>query len=215
MIEKASGSKREGVHSQHLGLSIGPWTVELHGPLRSGLSSRVDRVIDAVQRDTFENGNVRVWNNGGEDILLPGADNDVFLVFTHFIKHFYKEGACLRQVCDLCRLIWTFKDELDGSLLQERLKRSGLLSEWKAFAALTVDYLGMPGEALPVYDTGARWRSMGGRMLDVIMMGARRGRLLRGLSLMGAFPFNTVRFLPGIVFNVTGLKVWERMTMGR
>ena len=112
-----------------------------------------------------------VFKNDSEDILLPGADNDLFLVFTHFIKHFYKEGACLRQVCDLCRLAWTFKDELDGSLLQDRLKRSGLLSEWKAFAALAVDYLGMPAEALPVYDSGARWHSRGGRMMEVIMRG--------------------------------------------
>lgn len=35
------------------------------------------------------------------------------------------------------------------SLLEERLREAGLMSEWKAFAALAIECLGMPVEAMP------------------------------------------------------------------
>lgn len=37
----------EGEASLHYGMTIDPWVVELHGTLRCGLSSRMDKVIDA------------------------------------------------------------------------------------------------------------------------------------------------------------------------
>lgn len=33
----------------------------------------------------------------------------------------------------------------------------GALGEWRAFAALAVEYLGMPVEAMPLYSPSARW----------------------------------------------------------
>ena len=60
-----------------------------------------------------------------------------------------EEGVGLRQVCDWCRLLWTYKDSLNYGLLEQRIKRAGLMSEWKAFGAYAVDYLGMPVEAIP------------------------------------------------------------------
>ena len=86
-------------------------------------------------------------------LFLPSPDNDVFFLFTHFIKHFYKEGMNLRQICDWCRLLWTFKDSLNRGLLEKRIRKVGLMSEWKAFAALAVDSFGMPAETMPMYDS--------------------------------------------------------------
>ena len=34
----------------------------------------------------------------------------------------------------------------------------GLMSEWLAFAALGVDHLGMPVEAMPMYSGEKRWK---------------------------------------------------------
>lgn len=76
-------------YSRHLALIIGQWFVELHGSLRTGLSSRLDREVDAVQEDTFKNKLFRIWYNREADVMLPSPNNDVFFVFTHFIKHFY------------------------------------------------------------------------------------------------------------------------------
>lgn len=36
-------------------------------------------------------------------------------------------------------------------LLEARLKEMGLVSVWKTFGAFAVEYLEMPGEAMPLY----------------------------------------------------------------
>lgn len=138
-------------YTKSYGVVIEPWFIEVHGTLRSTLSSRQSRVIDEVQADTFENRKFRVWKNGNSDIYLPEANNDLFFVYTHFVRHFYKEGCVLRQICDWCRLLWTYRDEIDEQLLIGRLQKAGLMEEWKAFAALAVDNLGMPAEAMPLF----------------------------------------------------------------
>ena len=100
---ESSYRKFGGRYSKEIGLGIQSWTIELHASLRTGLSGKVDREVDAVQKDTITNNKVRIWHNGGTDVLLPAPDEDVFFVFTHFIKHFYKEGMNLRQMADRAR----------------------------------------------------------------------------------------------------------------
>ena len=140
----------EGI--SHLGMTIDGWVVELHGSLRVGLPQRINRVLDDIQEDTFYRGNVRSWLNGQTQIFMLGKENDIVYVFVHFFNHFYKEGVGLRQICDWCRLLYTYKDSLNYGLLEQRIKRAGLTSEWKAFGALAIEYLGMPVEAMPLLD---------------------------------------------------------------
>lgn len=143
----------EGVEKKHLALKIGQWEVELHGTLRVGLSSRVDRALDKVQKDIFYGGQVRLWMDGNTQVFLPGASEDVVYVFAHVLQHFYKGGIGLRQICDWCRLLYTFRDSLNLELLESRIKEMGLIGEWKAFGTFAVEYLGMPIEAMPFLET--------------------------------------------------------------
>lgn len=143
----------EYTHFKHQGMTVDGWVVELHGTLHSRLSKRVDNEIDEVQKDVFYGGNVRSWDNGGTQVFLPSPDNDVIFVFTHILHHFFFEGIGLRQICDWCRLLWTYKDSLNHELLESRIRKMGLMSEWKAFAAFAVKWLGMPAEAMPLLDS--------------------------------------------------------------
>lgn len=166
--------------TKHLSMTIDQWTVELHGTMHTGISRRANKGIDEVQDDCFYKGNVRSWDMNGTVVYLPSPDNDVILVFTHFLHHFFIEGVGLRQVCDWCRLLWTYKDSLNYGLLESRIKRMGLMSEWKAFAALAVEYLGMPAEAMPLYDVrgkkdDVRWRKKGERVLERILKSGNMG----------------------------------------
>ena len=156
----------EDVERQHLELAIGGWIVELHGTLRTSLGKKINHVIDEVQRDTFENSNVRVWRNGDVDVCLPNVDNDIVFVFTHILQHFFMGGIGLRQICDWCRLLWIYRDEIDRDLLEKRLKDMVLLSEWKAYAALSVDYMGLPKEIVPLYDSSKCWSN---KALQILM----------------------------------------------
>lgn len=154
---------------KHIGIKMRPGlVVELHGTLHTRLSRRVDNLVDEVQRDVL-GGNVRQWNQGDTDVLLPSADNDVILVFTHILHHYFLEGIGLRQICDWCRLLWTYRESLNRELLETRIRRAGLMSEWKAFAALAVEWLGMPAEAMPLYSPDKKWSGKAVHIMDFVL----------------------------------------------
>ena len=153
LLPMADNVEDEYKSFKHQGMTMkGGFVVELHGTLRSRLSRRVDKVIDDTQHNAFFGGEVRSWMNGRTSVFLPSPDNDVFFVFTHILHHFYIEGVGLRQICDWCRLLWIYRDSLSHELLESRIREAGLMTEWKAFAALAVEYLGMPVEAMPLYN---------------------------------------------------------------
>lgn len=212
LLPLSSGNKPECNYSKELGYYIDSWSVELHGTQRTGLSTRIDKEIDAVQNDVFCGGNVRSWQNGKTVVFLPSVDNDVFFVFTHFIKHFYKEGGVsIRQLCDWCRLLWIYREKVDVALLEKRLKRSRLMTEWRAFAAVAVVYLGMPVEAMPFYCEDRKWSRKAGKIIDFILKGGEWRKLQDTLLVGRIFPLSTLRFVPGILLNVNWLKVKERL----
>lgn len=155
LLPKGVLTEPEEAAKKHLAMQIEQWNVELHGTLHVGLSARVDRMLDNVQHDIFYGGQVRSWMNGHTQVFLPAANEDVVYVFAHILQHFYKGGIGLRQICDWCRLMWTYKDSLNHGLLESRIKRAGLMSEWKAFYNLASRYLGMPdfGSGLLVHDS--------------------------------------------------------------
>lgn len=220
----ASHVDAEREDTLHLGMTIDGWVVELHGSLRCGLAKRVDRGNDELQESIFYGGNVRSWMNGGTQVFLPRADEDVIYVFTHILEHFYKGGIGLRQICDWCRLLYTCKDSLNHGLLESRIQEMGLMTEWKAFAAMAVDYLGMPAEAMPLYSSEKKWSRKGDKICAFVMevgnfghnrdnsyyakypflirklysFGRRCGDLFRHARI---FPLDSLKFFPYMMYN--------------
>lgn len=144
LIPLASSVEPEGKYKQHLGMTIDPWVVELHGSLRFGLSKRMDKGLDMIQDDVFHRGSVRSWMNGNTQVFMLDANNDVVYVFAHILNHFYKGGIGVRQICDWCRLLWTYRETLDQKIIESRIRQMGIMTEWKAFGAFAVFYLGLP-----------------------------------------------------------------------
>ena len=177
LLPLAQKIETEDMSLMHQGMTVMDMSIELHGTLHSRLSKRIEREIDNAQRRCLVDGEVRVWHNGKTDIFLPDANNDVIFIFTHILHHFFIDGVGLRQICDWCRLLWTFRDTLDVPLLEQRLRKMGLMSEWKAFAAYAVGWLGMPVEAMPFYD--ARYKSKGDRIMALIYESGNFGKKLR------------------------------------
>lgn len=169
LIPLASDVEQEYTHFKHIGMTIDVWVVELHGTLHSRLSKRVDRMVDDAQTNVFYGGNVRSWDNNGTQIFIPAPNEDVIFVFTHILHHFYIEGIGLRQICDWCRLLYTYRDSLNYGLLESRIQEAGLMSEWKAFYNLASRYLGMPdlGSRLMVHDS--QFDKKADRIMDFVM----------------------------------------------
>lgn len=209
LLPLSSFNKPERLYSKEQGMSIGDWYVEIHGTLRSGLSSRIDKEIDKVQRNVFYGGSVRSWNNSNTLVFIPAPNEDVFFVFTHFIKHFYRENVNLRQLCDWCRLLWIYRDSINALDLEKHLRDAGILMEWKVFSSLAVDYLSMSKDVMLFYEDKNKWHRKANVLVSYILAKGNKGRLTKILSLASIFPWHVVRFLPGILFYFNWLKLKE------
>ena len=175
LIPLSSDVEGEDKRRLHLAMTIDDWTVELHGTLHTEISKRMNKGIDTIQREIFTQGKVRVWRNGDTDVFLPAPDEDVILVFTHILEHFFVGGVGLRQLCDWCRLLWTFRERIDVPLLESRLRRMGLMPEWKGFAALAVGYLGMPADAMPLYSDAPKYRRKADHICRLVLQTGNMG----------------------------------------
>lgn len=169
LIPIASHVDKEYKDRLHLGMKIDSWSVELHGSMRNYRLGRVNACIDEVQKDTFQHGHVRIWKNGESAVELPSVDNDVIFIFTHILQHFFESGIGLRQICDWCRLLWIYRDEIDQDLLATRLNGARILSEWEVLASLTVNYLGMPVGAMPLYRKSKALDRKASRLMEHVL----------------------------------------------
>jgi hypothetical protein len=210
----------------HQGMKLDQWSVELHGTMLMGITGRINRVLGETQLAIFNGGGVRSWQNGKVPVYLPSPDNDIILVFAHILMHFFIGGVGLRQICDWCRLLYTFKDSLNYGLLESRIRRMGLMSEWKAFYALATKYLGMPEVPCFMFqDSGdPQWERKADRIMEFILKSGNMGHnrdmshfskypyLIRKCVSMGRrigdlinhariFPLDSLRFFPRIMFN--------------
>lgn len=160
----------------HISFDIGGWTVELHGTLDVHYINRVDRVVREVFQKTFECHQVRTWMNDGVPVGIPEPNNDVIFVFTHILKHTFIGGVGLRQICDWCRLLFAFHENIDAPLLQERLTKMGLMREWKTFASLAVHFLGMNPACIPLYDPSPKWRKKAETLNGYVLLDGNFGQ---------------------------------------
>lgn len=214
-------------YTKHINMHYGEWVVEIHANQHCSLSSRINKVLDSIHNDLFYSRNVRSWMNGKTQVFLPDADSDVLLSFTHFLNHFYKGGLGVRQICDWSRLLWTYRESLNHGLLESRIRKAGVMSEWKAFAAFAVEYLGMPSKAMPIYDNSRKWKNKAEKIKDFVIVVGNFGhnrdmsyysehsyivRKVFSFSRRCAdiahhahiFPLDSFRFLVGII--LSGLK---------
>lgn len=169
LSEIASRVENENAYTRHLAMTLEGWEIEIHGTLRSGLRPSIDKVLDKVLYAAFYEGKVRSWMDGRTQVFLMNPDEDVVYVFTHILQHFYKEGIGLRQICDWCRLLWTYREKFDLASLKDRLKEMGCQAEWNTFAAFAVEYLGMSEIAIPFYHRAKRWQKKAKKIQSFVM----------------------------------------------
>lgn len=173
LIPLSEVTESEDVAKKHLALKINGFEVELHGKMPFGISCRADDVVDEMLEDSLLKGRVSKWSVDETDVLLPNPDNHIVIVFTHFLRHFFIEGVGLRQICDWCRLLYSYRDSLNYELLESRIRKMGLMSEWKAFGALAIEYLGYPKDSMPLLnvndDLNANLKKKTDRIMELVL----------------------------------------------
>ena len=188
LLTLASSAEKEKKHTKHIGMAISSWEVEIHGTLRCGLSSRINRVLDNIQHDAFYGGNVRSISLDKTNIFLLSVENDIIYTFAHFFSHFYGGGIGLRQICDWCRLLWVSRNSIDSQKLESMIKSAGIVSAWRAFGAFAVEYLGMPPSAVPLYSNSTKWKRRAKRICSFIIKVGNFGHN-RDNTYYGKYPY--------------------------
>ena len=214
---------KENDFDKHFSVILDGWDVELHGSMRSMLPEKTDAMIDEIQKEAFEQNRYRVWNNNGIEILLPCSDDDVIFVFTHILKHFFHYGIGLRQVCDWCRLVYIYRNSLNYGLLESRLHKMGLMSEWKVFGTLAVQHLGMPKAYMPFYSANKSYQRKADRVFAFILETGNFGhnrdnsryvnssKLVQKVSSL--WQHTSDSFKHSFIFPVDSVRIWCRMFM--
>lgn len=225
LTQLAAITREEHKQTLHQAFTINSWEVELHGTLRSELGRRIDNVIDVVQRDTFFNQKTRIWKCEGTDVLLPYPDNDIIFVFTHILQHFFLEGIGLRQICDWCRLLWTYRDDIDTYLLKSRLEAMNVMKEWKSFAALAVYDLDLPKEAMPFFSTLPKWKRNADQLKYIILetgnFGYNRDTSYHEkyspilCKMITFFNMTSLALRRAMLFPMCSMRVWLKLVMNR
>lgn len=128
----ADDLESESLEKMHFGAMIGDIEIELHGTVHTSLGNRINDILDSAQAALFEPGGCRSIDISGTRVRIPSIDFDAMFIFVHLLQHFY---------CG----------EIDRDLLKTRLKEMGIMSEWQAFLAFIVRYLGLPEQEAPLY----------------------------------------------------------------
>ena len=219
LIPLAQSVESEFETQKHLGMTIDGIVVELHGTLHSRLSTRVDQEIDVVQNECFFQGEVRSWQNGKTQVFLPSCNQDVIFVFTHILHHFFIEGVGLRQLCDWCRLMWVYRNSIDHKKLKKHLRSMGLMSEWKVFSDLAIEWLGMPTESIPLYYPSKQFLCRANKVMRFVLETGNFGHgrkntssksfIIRKISSMWLHTKDSVRL--SRIFPIDAMKVWWQL----
>lgn len=82
-------------------------------------------------------------------IRLLAQELQLLQVNIHILKHLITYGISLRQFCDSARLYYSVLPNIDGQVLHEIYKKTGMLKWSHLLHKLLVDYIGLPKSAIP------------------------------------------------------------------
>jgi hypothetical protein len=93
--------------------------------------------------------------------------------------------------------------------LKRWISRARLIGEWRLFASVAVNQLGMPEDAMPFYNES--YRTKGERLLDVILNGSTGNKVRDTFKIAKVFLWKAFIYSPSIFLNVNALKITERI----
>ena len=158
---------------KHFHTRIGSAFIEIHRYTDVYFQRWRDRFYQKVS-DHGMNSDLVPLDFGGVSVMSPSVDFNVFFIFNHFWHHFIADGVGLRQLCDWTRLLHECYGKIDLEYLSNVLHGMGLMKEWKVFACIAVDTLGLQAEEMPFYDV--RYKKLAYKVLDLIMIEGNFGK---------------------------------------
>lgn len=135
---------------KHIGFEWHSVTIENH---------RVLNTLNAPAANKKFQAEIARWHSAGEmrklqvdncTVSVPPLTFDAIYILIHSVLHALNEGIGLRQICDWACLLHHHKETLDKVAVRKLLREYGLEKAAKIFGTVTVEYLGLQSECLPV-----------------------------------------------------------------
>lgn len=131
-----------------------------------------------LQPHHCENVTLPITNDEDITVNVPLIEFNVWYVFNHLMEHFSEGGVGYRLLIDWMMVIREWNNRsVEGNKLQvleDSLRKIGLLRAWKIMGGILVYQLGLPKEDFPLFDAKMAKKSQG-YVKDEIIEGSRFG----------------------------------------
>lgn len=155
-------------HAMLAGISI-----EVHKHSEVLPSSSVNRRYQRLALNGLSE-NLVALDFGDARIMTPADDFNAFYIFNHLWNHFLSIGVGIRQVCDLTMFLHARGANVDKDYLRRVLTDMKLMRPWKTFGCIAVDFLGLPSDEFPFYDS--KYSKIARNVLERILKEGDMGR---------------------------------------
>ena len=151
---------------KHYHASVGNIMIEVHRYADIHSSSTFNQIYQEYAHIGLSEGLIPI--QFGDMVVNTPADNfNAFYVFNHMWHHFMHGGVGLRQLCDWSVLLHSRAGSLDLDYLSSLLSKMKLMKPWKVFGCIAVDYLGLPKDDFPFYES--KYHKKASKTLERIM----------------------------------------------
>ena len=138
-------------HLKHFNKKEGGVELEIHRLADNLPGAEADRLFQEWTVRHLTGSELRKGNIGGVEINLPPVGFDAVYIMNHAWHHFLIGGIGLRQICDWTMHLHRFHKEIDPAVLENDLRKFGLMDAWQIFASIAVRELGLPESECPLY----------------------------------------------------------------
>ena len=151
---------------KHYHASVGNIMIEVHRYADIHSSSTFNKIYQEYARIGLSEGLIPIQFS--DMVVNTPADNfNAFYVFNHMWHHFMHGGVGLRQLCDWSVFLHSRAGSLDLDYLSSLLSKMKLMKPWKVFGCIAVDYLGLPKDDFPFYES--KYHNKASKTLERIM----------------------------------------------
>ncbi|MCK9155690.1 MAG: nucleotidyltransferase family protein [Paludibacteraceae bacterium] len=124
--------------------------LEIHKKIARMLNPFYERSLRKMTQEATQHFR-EVEIGGVKSTLLPVQFDAIFLLI-HIITHFAEGGIGLRQLSDWTLFCSKHAEELKEELFVKKIKKLGLIDDWKLYTFFCIKYLGLNQEKTILYD---------------------------------------------------------------
>lgn len=139
----------------HYAIFLGKMLIEIHPISARCFNKKANAIYQALADKGLSNNLVPI-NIEGVIVNTPSDSFNAFYLFFHMQRHFLLGGIGLRQMCDWILFLHTHCGKIDSAFFESTLDALKLRTVWNMFASIAVDYLGLPVEEMPLYQSGLK-----------------------------------------------------------